>query len=641
MARIHLLKDCLINKIAAGEVVERPASVLKELIENSIDAGADRVKVELKEGGRDLIVITDNGVGIAREDAPLALARHATSKIHEADDLFTIDTMGFRGEALAAISSVSRFSMLSRRRGADVGVRLDYVDGSLSHYDWNGKEGTSVTVKDLFHNVPVRRGFLKKPSSELAHCHELVHAMSINLPEVGFSFWNNGKKLFHTEPLEVVDHDYLKGEAALRTRSRDVLGKDTSAKLLYVTEESEHGSVEALISPPGVDRGTAKNIFTYVNGRWVKDKSLRFSLTRSYHSYLLKGRYPCVVLRLSLDPSLVDVNVHPSKMELRFQYASEVQNLIVSAIRKGIRAGAWAEPTSFGSGESSRKSESASVKPLAKSDLNVDFCLPKQQVDKAREYPASLGFMASPSAALRAAKPKVYRDMSVKETKRSFDFRRTNAASFQPIVEPDHSADLTKVTSDVIDWLGLTFIGSFSKCYLLFDAGDKLLAVDQHAFHERILYERFVSNTHSLGAMQPLLVAEEIEIGVELADILTEHHQLIVQYGFDFKIHKNGIVEVLGLPSLLAKADIDSLFSEISEHLHAGSVDLESTEFSHKLLSTMACHGAVRAGEFLSREDVNTLMKEAEGVDFVMNCPHGRRVFKWWKKSEVGAWFDR
>ena len=638
MSRIHLLKDALINKIAAGEVVERPASVVKELVENAIDAGADHVRVELSEGGKDLIVVTDNGHGIPPEDASLAVARHATSKIGEVDDLFAIDTMGFRGEALAAISSVSLFSIVSRQKGAELGVRVDVKDGDISTIDYNGREGTTITVKDLFYNLPVRKGFLKKASSEFASCYELIQAMALNLPEIGFTLIHNGKEHFKSHALDPFDHDYCKGEAGLRQRAQLVMGQPFAEKLLYLSDSGDHGQIEGLISPPGVDRGTSKFIFCYVNGRWVKDKTLKFAITRAYHSYLLKGKYPAVVLRLSLDPSLVDVNVHPSKTELRFQYPSEVQNLIVDGIRKQIRAGAWAEATSH------QTSSSVAEESVASSPSN-DSKLPKSVVENV-DYLFSGGKSApsrtinSPGRSLsfmRSSKP---RDMSVKETRQSFDFDRTTTKTYTP---PLVSAvdEIMPTKAELVDWLGLDFIGSYGNCYLMFDAGPKLLVVDQHAFHERIIYERLVSNPSSLGQQQPLLVPEELSLSAGDGAVLQDNQECLKSYGFELKFHSTGTIEVCGVPALLRKANLDSLFAEISSHLASGNPELQETDFGHKLLSTMACHSAVRAGEFLQREEVNSLLKEAVQVDFVLNCPHGRRVFKWWSKAEVEGWFDR
>jgi DNA mismatch repair protein MutL len=344
MGRVHLLEDAVINKIAAGEVVERPASVVKELVENAIDAQATAIRIELEEGGRRKIVVTDDGYGMSEEDARLAIVRHATSKISAVEDLYSVDSMGFRGEALASIASVSQFSLMTRQGQDSVGTRIQ-TDGSidLSVTPWHGPRGTTMAVESLFFNIPVREKFLKSPASEFAHCHELIQNIALARPEVSFTLLHNGKEYLSAP--RVCEREELQGsiltEKTVRRRAAQILSQEVVDELLYVTESNQYGEVEALISPPGVEKPTGKHIATFVNRRVVKDKTLRFGIMRGYSSHLLTGKYPRVLAFMTIDPSLYDVNVHPTKEELRFQYPTEVQGLISLAIRGRIRHGDW------------------------------------------------------------------------------------------------------------------------------------------------------------------------------------------------------------------------------------------------------------------------------------------------------------
>ncbi|RYZ58598.1 MAG: DNA mismatch repair endonuclease MutL, partial [Proteobacteria bacterium] len=580
MARVHLLDDELINKIAAGEVVERPASVVKELVENAIDAGSQQIRVSLKDGGRQLIEISDDGLGMSPEDAVLALKRHTTSKLRSADDLFEVSTMGFRGEALASISSVSRFTLQTMSRDFKEGVRVTHEDGKTLSFPWQGSFGTSVTIKDLFYNVPARKSFMKTSAAEFAVCHEYLQALALALPQLGFRLLHNDKEIFSVSPLPVPD-GWARGEQALRLRTQALLGEELAAKLIYIQHQDRHVRLEALISPPGLDKGTAKHIFTFVNNRWVKDKLLRYGVLRGYHSHILRGKFPVVLMHVDMDAALVDVNVHPAKTELRFQYGTEVQASIAMAIRDGLRQGAWGSSksnptTAFSESYSpapieSQARQSASANPAAAANIPDDFdlILPKyaeaEKINKdeiASFAATALREARSPNVALDLSSAKHVESSGIKRTTMSFDTpaQVSDRASYSagekksapiyphyPKADPSvekksdnkfqvapspaaHKAvplekigapmmpripaptaiplmpkpDLgifeakeisrpSKAETD-IPWDELKFVGAFQRCFLFFEHGDQLLVVDQHAFHERILYERLLQN---------------------------------------------------------------------------------------------------------------------------------------------------
>ncbi|MBC7534055.1 MAG: DNA mismatch repair endonuclease MutL [Oligoflexus sp.] len=727
MARVHLLDDELINKIAAGEVVERPASVVKEVVENAIDAGAQQIRVSLKDGGRQLIEISDDGLGMSPEDAVMALKRHTTSKLRNADDLFEVSTMGFRGEALASISSVSRFTLQTMSRDCKEGVRVQHEDGQTQHFPWQGSFGTSVTIKDLFFNVPARKAFMKTAAAEFAVCHEYLQALALALPELGFRLLHNDKEIFSVSPLPVPD-GWARGEQALRLRTAAILGDELAEKLIYIQQQDRHLRLEALISPPGLDKSTAKHIFSFVNNRWVKDKLLRYGILRGYHSHILRGKFPVVLLHVDMDAALVDVNVHPAKTELRFQYGSEVQSSIAMAIRDGLRQGAWASskpnPSTSVSASYSPASLTPSPSPFQKveRDLPADFdlLLPKEKSEEIADFAATalreartpvpeleLNSMRNPGSipnsgikrttmsfdtpaqmkesqnATEKKSAPVYPHYpkadptAIKKSEPKFDFAPSGPAkkdvpthassltsgsrsSYEPSkalhpVSPARPSISIPVTVPPMPYLGmfadeglakgslesdipwdeLRFVGAFQRCFLFFEHKEQLLVVDQHAFHERILYERLLQNPALLKRTQPLLMPEVLEFRPAECVEFEEKKADLKALGFDFEVVSGSEVEVRAVPALLVNKDIQGVFASFLKG------PKNHQDILHDVLASVACHAAVRAGEELPEPELKQLLAEAKTVDFFLNCPHGRRVLRWWKASQVAAWFDR
>ncbi|MCX6130222.1 MAG: DNA mismatch repair endonuclease MutL [Proteobacteria bacterium] len=690
MARVHLLDDELINKIAAGEVVERPANVVKELVENSIDAGASHIKVTLKDGGRQLIQVLDDGFGMDPADAALAVKRHTTSKLMSADDLFQVSTMGFRGEALASIASVSRFTLQTQARGSQEGVRIQISEGESTATPWQGAYGTSLSIADLFYNIPARKAFLKTASAEFAACHEYMQSLALSLPQIGFTLVHNDKEIFSLSP-QAIAASWPRGENPLRQRAAAVLGDADAERLIYLHKIDRHAKIEALVSAPGHDKGTARHCFSFVNGRWVRDKLLRFAIQRAYHSHLLKGKFPLALLYLEIDPALLDVNVHPAKTELRFQYAQEVQNAIVYAVREVLRDGAWAAGTPSWSKTPPVKTtepeaESRSQFEPTRQPVPDDFDLLLQQntvepqessqslstpsvragvstvsheplFEKMRTMPASLPVeLARPSGGQAKPPSQAHRtgttavrppDDRVKRTIMSFDpltapimqQERPLEAKFSgasPRMESTTASLPSKDAQEAaIPWAELHYIGPFARCFLLFEYREQMLAIDQHAFHERILYERLQKDVSLLSQTQPLLIPEVLAFSPTECETLLQLQDRLAGLG----IHLHGVsadeVEVTAVPSILMNKDLTGLLAGIlAGYDRVG-------EFTHDTLATMACHAAVRAGEDLPAAELQALLREAESVDFYHNCPHGRRVFRWWNLAKVSAWFDR
>ncbi len=633
MSRIHLLDDTLINKIAAGEVVERPASVVKELIENSLDAGATKISVELQEGGRKRILISDNGSGMSRDDAAKALLRHATSKIKNAEDLFNLHTMGFRGEALASISSVCRFTLMTCEQGSTAGVRLQSDGGaSVEEAPWQSSGGTTIICDDLFYNVPVRQKFLKAAAVEYGAVHELMQALALAHPVVDFTLVHNSKEVLRA-PAITPDE---KNEITLRKRFSQVMRGDAGLGMVYVQTEGPYGSMTGMISAPGVERGSAKDMFLFINGRWIKDKSLRFAVLRGYHSHLLRGKYPVVAVFLKVDPGLVDANVHPAKTEVRLQYAQELHAMVAIAVREGLRRADWAAQASveIGVGPSANKT----------SDDSSDASSWMAPSSRSQSWTSGAGASTSARSSFTASdtlssssRPAQWRDVTPKH-RSLFDDLSTNNS-------PSHSVNVSAVTQS-IPWSDLQYLGSIADCYLLFSHGDRqsgarLLGIDQHAFHERVLYERLARNTELLRASQALLVPEGLTLSVKEVQVLEELKSMLEEHGFKFDILGDNTIDVRAVPALLSKCDLQTLMESLASHKDSQMPIEGNIGLTHDMLSTMACHAAVRAGEKLGENELKILLNEARDVDFFHNCPHGRRVFRWWDEAQIARWFDR
>jgi len=368
-----------------------------------------------------------------------------------------------------------------------------------------------------------------------------------------------------------------------------------------------------LLSPPGVEKATSKNIHMFVNNRWVKDKLVRMGVMRGYHSHLLKGKFPICIMHLYIDPTLVDVNVHPAKTELRFQYASEVQSLIAIAIKEAIRKGDWAQP---------------SLDTLRSEAFSFDR-MPSSLAPASRR--SSFGGQVStprPVSSVSASEMRL--------TQSQIDVRE----SLSPQESDEPNVQIEK-TSSHIHWDELTYCGSYAKCYLMFEGQGGLLVVDQHAFHERILYERFLNDKDLVTKSQPLLMPEEVVLTDRQILWLDEHIDLMSSYGFKYQKINSSSIEVEAVPAILAHRSIDEMFDTISSDETTHNQDEDPASLSHLLIATMACHAAIRSGEELGENERRQLMKEAEEVDFYHNCPHGRPVFKWFRHVEVERWFER
>jgi DNA mismatch repair protein MutL len=624
---IRQLPDTLINQIAAGEVIERPASVVKELVENALDAGAKRIEIELEDGGVRLIRVRDDGGGIAAEELPLAVSRHATSKIASLDDLEAVATLGFRGEALPSIASVSRFSVASRRADDAHGSVLQVEGGRVGDIAPKSQPpGTTVEVRDLFYNVPARRKFLRAERTELGHIEEWLRQLALARPDVELRVGHNGKALRRYKP---------DGRNALFSGDRlsETLGDEFLRHALQVEREAqtiEGGRALRLsgwIAQPAYSRASADQQYLYVNGRAVRDRSVAHAVKQAYADVLFHGRQPAYVLFLDVDPRRVDVNVHPAKHEVRFRDSRLIHDFVyrtLQAVLAETRAGSDAG-LAYASADANAMPDNAGAsswqRPTTQSGLGL-------RVEETRAgYAALYGNGALPSSAsLAAARP--------------FD-ARSIAVDLDP-----QRASLPQTREGDVPPLGYA-VAQLHGIYILSESADGLIVVDMHAAHERIGYERLkTAHDHEGLKMQPLLVPQTMAVAEREADTAEREAASLAELGFDVDRAGPQSLILRGVPALLAHGDAEALLrdvlADLREHGDDPSVGGRRVVGARdELLATMACHGAVRANRRLSLPEMNALLREMEATERSGQCNHGRPTWAKFSLAEIDRWFLR
>lgn len=593
MPSIRRLSDQLISQIAAGEVVERPASVLKELLENSLDAGARAIDVQLAEGGVKLIRIADDGCGIGRDDLPLALERHATSKIATLDDLEHVATLGFRGEALAAIGSVARLSITSRPADAHHAWRIDTHHREPAPAALNG--GTVIEVADLYYNTPARRKFLKSEQTEYAHCDEVFRRIALARPDAAFQLRHNGAA---RQRLGVTD---------LAERIAALLGQEFAAQARRLEADAGPLRLYGLAALPAYSRATRDSQYFFVNGRFVRDKLVQHAVREAYRDILHGARHPAFVLFLELDPTGVDVNVHPAKTEVRFRDARAVHQFIYHALVRSLATPGTATPTA-----------QPEAPPPAPGPVSAP--MPAQQ-QLAVEQPtaAYFDFVRSP-----AFRPSVAR---------STGGGSRSAYLAEPALPP--SADPAGTPP-----LGFA-IAQLHGVYVLAQNAQGLVLVDMHAAHERILYERLKSVLDGQPATQALLIPAVLRLSAREMATAQEHAEVLAHLGFETDLAGMSELAVRSVPALLARADVGELLRALLAELEHYPASEVVTARRNALLATMACHGAVRASRALTVPEMNALLRDMEATERADQCNHGRPTWVPLTMNELDALFMR
>jgi len=623
--RIRLLPDDLVDQIAAGEVVERPASVVKELVENALDAEAGRIRVELREGGNAFIAVADDGMGMSAAEARLALQRHATSKISTLGDLARIGSFGFRGEALPAIASVSRLRILTRARGADAGHEIRVEGGAVRLERAAGcPVGTRVEVAELFGAVPARRKFLKKPATEWGHAIDWLGRLAMALPGVHF---------------EVVRDDR---EAAVWPATRDardrierVLGREQATGLLDAEWEEPAGHVHAWASPPDRTRASASAVHLYVNGRPVRDRLLRHAVLDAYRDWLPRGRYPSAVVFLTVDPARVDVNVHPAKWEVRFEDPQAVHRLIRHALREAMAGRA-------------HLGGHAAVAPIA--GANPGGSPTQGQVGAARSGPpvpsGAAGTRRGPGQPPAVARAAAADDAGPSDWLLA-GHRDTSAAD--RVADAGTGAGEAIAERAGIALARLRLVGQMLASYLVLESDEGMILVDQHAAHERVLYERLRSGWLSAGVeRQGLLLPAQVELDPLAVDALEEAADTVARLGFEVDRFGEGAVMVRAIPALLAGRDPAALVRDLAEELarSGGAVEpgVAATRLvaaADRVLATLACHSARRFGDVLPEAEQRAILEGLDAIPWAPTCPHGRPVATRIDRGEIERRFGR
>lgn len=625
---IRQLPDTLINQIAAGEVVERPASVVKELVENALDAGARRVDIDLEEGGVRLIRIRDDGAGISPEELPLAISRHATSKIASLDDLEGVTTLGFRGEALPSIASVSRFALSSRRIGEDRGAMLEVDGGRVGEIAPKPHpQGTTVEVRDLFFNVPARRKFLKAERTELGHIEEWLRQLALARPDVELRVSHNGKPTRR-----------WKGEGDLvdmglsDTRISEALSEEFAKNALRVEHSGADLRLHGWIAQPSYNRASADQQYLYVNGRAVRDRSIAHAVKQAYADVLFHGRQPAYVLFLELDPRRVDVNVHPAKHEVRFRDARLIHDFVYRTLNDALaetRAGmaqqapAGAEPALAGAAGSSMYA----WRPQAPLGLQVQ----ETRAGYAALYGNGNGGGSGGGSSYAGGG---YGANAGGGSAYAMPPREMNDGSQSPGALP-HSDDQT------LPPLGYA-IAQLHGIYVLAESAEGLIVVDMHAAHERIGYEKLKTAHDGEGLRtQPLLVPASLAVSEREAEVAEREEATLVALGFEVTRSGPQSLTLRAVPALLAHGDVEALLRDVLADLREHGESRRVAAARDELLSTMACHGAVRANRRLTLPEMNALLREMEATERSGQCNHGRPTWARFSLPEIDRWFLR
>jgi DNA mismatch repair protein MutL len=606
MPRIRPLPPELINQIAAGEVIERPSSVVKELVENSLDAGAARIEVDIELGGARLIRVRDDGDGIAADDLPLAVASHATSKIGSFDDLEHVASMGFRGEALASMASVARFAMTSRLRGADNAFRLEVDSGRMQDVrPAQHPQGTSVEVRDLFYNVPARRKFLRAERTEFAHIDDLLKSLALARGSAEFRLSHNGKSVRVWKA--------ARDETSMLARVADMLGESFPQQSLRIDHASAGMRLSGWVGLPTASRPQSDAQYFYVNGRLVRDRVVAHAVRQAYADVLFHGRHPAFVLYLELDPAGVDVNVHPAKSEVRFREQRLVHDFLFRTLHEALRetragqhvpveAATWPPDAGVASAvvqEVSRQASShwPSYAPQSRLQLGV-------REEPLADYAALLG----------------------------------NDVAEQAFVA---QANMPAVDTSEAPPLGYA-IAQLKAIYVLAENAHGLVLVDMHAAHERITYEKLKSGRACSNLRsQILLVPLSVPVSAKEAAAAEEHGDALSDWGLELSRSGPSAVVVRRIPALLEGADVAELTRSVLGELAQHGSSRQLQELENELLSTMACHGSVRAGRRLSLPEMNALLREMEATERSGQCNHGRPTWVQLGMTELDKLFLR
>jgi DNA mismatch repair protein MutL len=595
---IQILPESLINQIAAGEVVERPASVVKELLENSVDAGAADIQVDILQSGRSSIRVTDNGRGMTKEDLVLAIERHATSKIKEYADLIALKSMGFRGEALPSIASVSRMTILSTPKGDLSGHRLEIWGGKkISLEEAGGTSGTTVEVLDLFYNTPARMAFLKSPRVEWNQIQMAFERVALGFPQLRFELSHNGKKIFQLFPAREI-----------LLRLQDLWGSEKTKELIPLDLTEDRIRIYGFISPPHLQQNSSRNIAFIVNQRWVRSPLLYPLILRSYAGMIPSGRFPTAVLWMEVPPELIDVNIHPFKQEVRFSQTTWIQTLVGKAMGHALKS-----------------------------------YIPKPEGIVRKIFPTSWAPVPSqPFLFKESALSSFLTPLSLKTDPIPWGTENSDISPDEKTLMIDRIPDRGPSAGQEGGFAQLSVLCQMQGTYLVALMPQGMVLIDQHAAHERILYERYLGQWQAGGiSSQYLIIPILVELppgwSIDLETILPE----MAVFGFEIAGAGGNSIWVKSIPVGLSSGQGEEALKEILEEMKTGSPFIGPRDFSQSLLKLLACHSAIRAGQALGAEEIKTLLSQLDQVESPSHCPHGRPLWILFSWEEIEKRFKR
>jgi len=640
MGKIHKLSPNLADMIAAGEVVERPASVIKELVENAIDAGATQITVEIKNGGVTFMRVTDDGSGMSAEDAPTAFLRHATSKISTPDDLGNIVTMGFRGEALAAISAVSRIDLLTKTADADAGTSVRVEAGNVLDVSPAGcPDGTTIIVRDLFYNTPARMKFLKRDSVEGSYIAGAVQRQAMSHPEIAFRFIRDGKPELSTP-----------GDGKLLSAIYAAMGRQAAKEMVAVSGTSDGVTVQGYAGKPTANRGSRSFQHFFVNGRYVKSKMMTAALEEAYKNQIMVGRFPICVLHITVPPTAVDVNVHPAKTEVKFLREGDVFDaihyIVLGALNRapdrpemampkqkpqsGFYQTMTAEMYRAKQAEPEKSTLSRSDQASAKEFLSVL----QQRAERSSVLPVrdSVRMVPSPEGSVPAApRPEPVPETAAPEQ---------TAMELPPVPEPKApEVPKEEIVEKKPETAPYRIIGQAMDTYIIVEQGDELLLFDKHAAHERILFEKLRAREREIMS-QVLLAPLQTELGREESAVLLEHADLMERLGFALEDFGGDTLLVRAIPADIDEKDAEATLSQLAADLMGGKKPDPDTVFD-ELLHTVACKAAIKGGRKTDPKEIAALVAELMARDDIKYCPHGRPVCITITRSHLERQFKR
>ena len=621
---IRKLSESVINKIAAGEVIERPASVVKELLENSVDAGATQIEVTIEQGGIEMIRVTDNGCGIPKEDLPLAVTSHATSKIVDADDLFRVGTFGFRGEALASVTEISQAMIRSRTADSDCGYELLINGGHAEPIEPCGcPVGTTIEIRQLFYNTPVRQKFLKTAQTEKSHIAEAFARVALANPNVKMTLMNNRSTVHQLPATE-----------SWRERIAAFYGPEIADNLISVTSQEGDISLSGFVVDPSISRSNKRMQYLFLNRRYIRDHSLQHALSEAYRGLLMVGRYPLGFLRLDMPPNMVDVNVHPAKLEVRFQNGGQIYKQLLATIRERFlstdltakghlsrRDGGQPTPQPFG------HSDGSAASPALASAVQdqIAFAKPVSQVDWTAAPTGGFGG-AGPSQDFRPFPPTHSQSFGMPAGNIATEQHAVPNAEAQPVPSPSGTRTALQVYNT----------------YLVSETVEGMVIIDQHALHERIIYEQLRDKvTAGKLESQRLLVPEPVSLPPAEAVAVLEQSELLAQIGIAVEPFGGDTVLVSSYPAMLANHNPAEMLKGVIDKLMGDAKNLDRRDVLDELLHMISCKAAIKAGDKLSPEEITTLLEHRELCQDSHHCPHGRPTALTFSRDELDKKFKR